>query len=66
MGELAGRLTFRPRYLNLDRARDLTAGHWICSSAKAHRDLGFTCAAPLEDRIGQTADWYRHHGWLPT
>jgi nucleoside-diphosphate-sugar epimerase len=64
VGQLAGRITFRPRYLNLDRARDLTAGHWICSSAKAQRDLAFTCAAPLEDRILQTADWYREHGWL--
>jgi nucleoside-diphosphate-sugar epimerase len=64
VGEVAGRITSRPHYLNLDRARDLTAGHWICSSEKAHRDLGFVCAAPLEDSIRQTADWYREHGWL--
>lgn len=64
VGELAGRLTFRPRYLNLDRARDLTAGHWVCSSEKAASDLGFTCSTPLEDRIHETADWYREHRWL--
>jgi len=65
LGELAGRVTFRPRYLNLDRARDLTAGHWICSSQKARRDLAVTCPISLENRIHETADWYRRQGWLP-
>jgi dihydroflavonol-4-reductase len=64
LGELVGQITRKPRYLNFDRARELSAGHWTCSSAKAHRDLGFKSAAPLTQRIEQTAEWYREHGWL--
>ncbi|HTQ40562.1 MAG TPA: NAD-dependent epimerase/dehydratase family protein [Pirellulales bacterium] len=63
-GELLGRITRRPRYLNLDRGRELSAGHWICSPEKARRDLGFVPGASLTARIEQTTQWYREHGWL--
>jgi nucleoside-diphosphate-sugar epimerase len=63
-GEIAGRITGRPRYLCFERAREYIAGHWICSAAKANRDLGFAPAAPLAERIKQTADWYLQSGWL--
>jgi nucleoside-diphosphate-sugar epimerase len=64
MGQLAGAVTFRPRYLNIDRIREMTAGHWNCSSEKARRELGFVCGASLPERIQQTAQWYRELGWL--
>jgi nucleoside-diphosphate-sugar epimerase len=63
-GELIGQVTRRARYMNLDRARDVAAGHWACSAEKARRELGFTVGAPLEERIQQTAQWYVDHGWL--
>ncbi|HEY2882183.1 MAG TPA: NAD-dependent epimerase/dehydratase family protein [Pirellulales bacterium] len=63
-GEVVGRLTNRPRYLNFDRARELAAGHWVCSAEKARRELGFTADVPLQERISETAAWYREHGWL--
>jgi dihydroflavonol-4-reductase len=63
-GELIGQVSRRPRYMNLDRARDVAAGHWACSAEKAHRELGFAVGAPLEERIRQTAQWYVDHGWL--
>jgi nucleoside-diphosphate-sugar epimerase len=62
--ELTSRVTRRPDYVNLDRARELTAGHWICSAEKAQRDLGFVPSAPFSDRIEQTVQWYREQGWL--
>jgi nucleoside-diphosphate-sugar epimerase len=62
--EAWGRLLRRPRYLNLDRVREMKAGHWICSAAKAHAQLGFTPGASLQDRITQTDAWYKEHGWL--
>ncbi len=64
MGEAMGQITRRPRYLNWDRARDFAGGHWACSAEKAKRQLAFAVAAPLEERIRQTAKWYRDHGWL--
>jgi nucleoside-diphosphate-sugar epimerase len=63
-GEIAGRITGRARYLSCERAREFTAGHWICSAEKAKRDLGFSPGAPLAERIKQTADWYLREGWL--
>ncbi len=51
-------------YFNLDKAHEARAGSWTCSSDAAGRELGFAVAAPLEDRLRQTAQWYREHGWL--
>jgi nucleoside-diphosphate-sugar epimerase len=51
-------------YFNLDKAREARAGTWTCSGAAATRDLGFAVAASLEERMRQTAHWYREHGWL--
>jgi dihydroflavonol-4-reductase len=64
IGEAVGQLTRRARYLNLDRAREVAAGHWICSAEKARRELGFVPGAPLPQRIAETTQWYKDHGWL--
>jgi nucleoside-diphosphate-sugar epimerase len=62
--EALGRLFGRPLPFNLDKAREALAGSWTCSAAAAARDLQFSVAKPLEDRLMQTADWYRENGWL--
>jgi nucleoside-diphosphate-sugar epimerase len=54
----------RPLYLNLDKAREITAGSWLCSSRAAREDFGFHLSAPLAERLRQTAEWYRREGWL--
>ena len=64
MMELKSRIRRLPEYLNFDRAREIRAGSWICSPCKAVDELGFTVAAPLAERLKQTAHWYREHGWL--
>jgi nucleoside-diphosphate-sugar epimerase len=64
IGETIGHLTGRARYVNLDRLREVAAGDWICSSEKAQRDLQFIPGAPLEERIEQTTQWYKQHGWI--
>jgi dihydroflavonol-4-reductase len=63
-GTVAGRLTGRARYMSLDRAKEITAGNWICSADKARRDLGFVPGAPLEQQLRWTAEWYKREGWL--
>ena len=50
--------------MNLDKAREITAGSWICSTRAAADELGFAIGASLADRLRQTADWYREAGWL--
>ncbi|MEE8452559.1 MAG: NAD-dependent epimerase/dehydratase family protein [Thermoguttaceae bacterium] len=62
--ELKARVRRRAVYLNFDRVREIRAGSWICSSRKAVDELGFTVAAPLAERLKQTAHWYREHGWI--
>jgi nucleoside-diphosphate-sugar epimerase len=63
-GSAIGRLTGRARYMCLDRAKEILAGNWICSAAKAQRDLGFAPSAPLEEHLRLTAQWYEREGWL--
>ena len=51
-------------YFNLDKAHEARAGSWTCSGEVAARELGFAVTASLEERLRQTAHWYREHGWL--
>jgi nucleoside-diphosphate-sugar epimerase len=62
--ELVSQVLRRPHILNLDKAREATAGSWACSADKLRRDTGFAPAKPLRDRIEQTARWYITEGWL--
>ena len=62
--ELFGRIRRRPLYLNFDKAREIRAGSWLCSTEAAKQDLGFTVTVPLADRLSQTAQWYRREGWI--
>lgn len=62
--ELLGRVLGRPMTFNLDKAREATAGCWFCSPHKATAELGFAVAAPLLDRLRQTAEWYHKKGWV--
>ncbi|MBN1910420.1 MAG: NAD-dependent epimerase/dehydratase family protein [Pirellulales bacterium] len=54
----------RPLYLNLDKAKEITAGSWSCSAAAAEEELGFRVGAPLAQRLEETVAWYKSHGWL--
>jgi nucleoside-diphosphate-sugar epimerase len=62
--EAVGRVRRRAPFAGLDKAREALAGHWTCSPARARADLGFAPAAPLAERLRQTAEWYRRQGWL--
>jgi nucleoside-diphosphate-sugar epimerase len=62
--EAVSQIERRPLYMHLDKAREVTAGSWICSNRAAVRDLGFSPQAPLIERLRQTVDWYRREGWL--
>lgn len=62
--ELLGRLISRPQFLNLDKYREAKAGSWTCNNQKIFREVGFAPERPLAERLQQTVDWYRQHGWL--
>jgi len=63
-GELRARILRRQGFANYDKAREIRAGGWMCSARAAAEQLGFAVAAPLSERLRQTAQWYRAHGWI--
>jgi len=65
INSVLGRLRGKPQLLNLDKAREATAGTWTCSNSKICSELGFAPAFPLAERLKQTVAWYGEHGWLP-
>jgi nucleoside-diphosphate-sugar epimerase len=62
--EAVSQIERRPLYLHIDKAREITAGSWYCSSNAARDDFGFQVQAPLEVRLRQTVEWYRREKWL--
>jgi nucleoside-diphosphate-sugar epimerase len=62
--DLVSTATGTVQLLSLDKVREATAWSWACSAAKARTQLGFAPALPLDDRLRQTANWFREQGWL--
>lgn len=58
------RVTGDTSLLSLDKIREATAWSWACSAAKARRQLGFAATRPLDERLRETAVWFREQGWL--
>jgi len=50
--------------LTADKANELLAAAWTCSSAGIERDLGWTARVGCADGAAATVTWYREHGWL--
>ncbi len=63
-GDIVARIRRRPGWVSSDKISELLAGSWTCSSAKARRQLGWSPAAPLADRLRETAHWYLDARWL--
>ena len=54
----------RPAYFNIDKAREATAGSWVCSTQAAADELGFSVTASLQERLRQSFEGYRAAGWM--
>jgi nucleoside-diphosphate-sugar epimerase len=63
-GDVASQIRRHPGWVGSDKVSELLAGSWTCSSAKARLQLGWSPAAPLADRLRETAQWYLDAGWL--
>jgi nucleoside-diphosphate-sugar epimerase len=50
--------------LDGDKANELLAAGWACSSDALRRDAGWTAEVPLESGLAGTARAYREAGWL--
>jgi len=63
-GDVVSRIRLHPGWVSSDKICELLAGSWTCSSAKARRQLGWSPAAPLADRLRETVQWYLDARWL--
>lgn len=63
-GEGYARLTGRPTLLNRHKVSLGVPSYWVCSGARAARDLGFTPRRALPDGLRTTYCWYQRKGWL--
>jgi hypothetical protein len=64
VGEAISQVRHRPMVMNLDKAREIEAGSWLCSARTARMQLDFEVLAPLVERLRQTAEWYQREGWV--
>lgn len=64
ISEFFGRFSSKPPIFNYDKAIDFTQKFWICTSKKAHNELGFKCDYTIPEALNLTVEWYRKNGWL--
>lgn len=62
--ELVSQISRRPHVLSRDKVREAGAGSWTCCVDKISRELGFAPRKTLQQRLNQTALWYRRQGWI--
>jgi nucleoside-diphosphate-sugar epimerase len=62
-GTLA-RLAGRPSLLSPEKAAELTAAAWTCTSDAIARDAGWRATTGLSEGLEETAEWYKQAGWL--
>jgi dihydroflavonol-4-reductase len=63
-GDVTVQIRRRPAWLGSDKIREVLAGSWTCSAAKARQQLGWAPAAPLAQRLHETVQWYRDAQWF--
>lgn len=61
--KIAG-LSGKAATLNVEKCKDITQLRWVCSNAKARRELGFKTKYTLEESFRLTIDWYKDMKWL--
>jgi nucleoside-diphosphate-sugar epimerase len=64
LGDVVGSLTGRPSLVSSSKATLAAPRYWLCSSARARRELGFAPRTSLRDGMRMTYDWYLRHRWL--
>lgn len=62
--DLLVQLTGTPGMLTRDKVNELSPRAWVCATDAATRTLGWRARTPLEEGVGETARWYREHGWI--
>ena len=64
VNEVISSLRRQPHILNRDKAREAWAGSWSCDDQRAQSEVGYTPQTSLQQRLEQTARWYRAEGLI--
>lgn len=64
INHLWGKLTNKAMMLNLHKAKQMVASSWMCSSAKAQRELGYVPKIDIEEGFRRSVEWYRANKWI--
>jgi nucleoside-diphosphate-sugar epimerase len=62
--EVYGKLTNQAMMLTRDKCNELWAPHWVCSSERAERELGWRAKVQFDEGARLTAKWYLENAWL--
>jgi nucleoside-diphosphate-sugar epimerase len=62
--QVVGRFTGRASILSIEKAHEMTAAAWTCSSQKAAIHLGYKPLVSLNVGIAKTIAWYKTNKWL--
>ena len=62
--ELGALITHKPPLVGFDRVRLMRGENYVCSDARARKDLGFTQTYDVPAGFKQTAQWYKQNGWI--
>src|SRR6059058_1915741 len=60
--QLWGKMTNTAQMLTLDKVNELTQPHWVCSSAGARRELGWSPKVSWPQGVQEAVKWYRAEG----
>ncbi|MBL0062862.1 MAG: hypothetical protein IPP40_15595 [bacterium] len=64
IGNLQMKLTGKPVLLGSDKATEILAESWTCSSEKMARTWGMKCEDDLDAVVGKTYRFYKDQRWI--
>jgi nucleoside-diphosphate-sugar epimerase len=64
VGDVAAWLTGTPGLVTRQKVALSKADYWVCSGARAARDLGFRAGIGLREGMRETGRWYSENEWV--
>jgi nucleoside-diphosphate-sugar epimerase len=64
VGDAIGAVVGKPSLVGKSKAVLAMPKYWLCTSAQARNDFGFTTPTSLREGMRATYDWYLRHRWL--
>jgi nucleoside-diphosphate-sugar epimerase len=63
-GEIGGRISKKPSFINLEKFKRLNQRSWIADMEKTRDKLSFKPQYSLREAVQETISWYLEHNWL--